>query len=117
MAITSGFASRGQFDFAIPQAVNLAEAGISVQDKRIGAFVVDYLASHKNIHGGAGYAFCAELMSPGHELQLMLVNTLRKASVTLPNAQADLSIIPGPRKRVVTTYLSRVRHVNFILDS
>jgi len=47
-------------DFALHHAVNLAESGRSVQEKRI------------------GYLFCAEIMSPDHELQLMLVNTLRK---------------------------------------
>lgn len=29
---------------------------------------------------GTGYTFCVELMPPDHELQLMLVNTLRKVS-------------------------------------
>ncbi|CCM00480.1 uncharacterized protein FIBRA_02514 [Fibroporia radiculosa] len=47
-------------DFAFAHAVNLAEAGTTVKDKRI------------------GYLFCSELMPPNHELQLMLVNTLRK---------------------------------------
>ncbi|KZT71326.1 ARM repeat-containing protein [Daedalea quercina L-15889] len=47
-------------DFALHHAVNLAESGPTVQDKRI------------------GYLFCAEAMPPDHELQLMLVNTLRK---------------------------------------
>jgi AP-4 complex subunit epsilon-1 len=36
MAITSGLLSNGQFDFALPHAVSLAEAGHTVQDKRIG---------------------------------------------------------------------------------
>lgn len=33
-----------------------------------------------------GYFFCAELMPADHELQLMLVNTLRKArlSISIP---------------------------------
>lgn len=29
----------------------------------------------------AGYLFCAEVMPPEHELQLMLVNSIRKVSV------------------------------------
>lgn len=29
-------------------------------------------------HSGIGYLFCSELMPADHELQLMLVNTLRK---------------------------------------
>ncbi|GJE90878.1 hypothetical protein PsYK624_070220 [Phanerochaete sordida] len=47
-------------EFALPHALNLAEAGHTVQDKRI------------------GYLYCAEMMPKSHELQLMLVNTLRK---------------------------------------
>ncbi|KAI9569737.1 armadillo-type protein [Boletus coccyginus] len=55
-------ASPGDLGFAFPHAVNLAELGQSPMDKKI------------------GYIFCTELMPPCHELQLMLVNTLRKAS-------------------------------------
>ncbi|KAF8557577.1 ARM repeat-containing protein [Imleria badia] len=55
-------ASPGDLEFAFPHAVNLAELGKSPLDKKI------------------GYMFCVELMPPNHELQLMLVNTLRKAS-------------------------------------
>ncbi|KAJ3756871.1 armadillo-type protein [Lentinula raphanica] len=44
----------------LPHALNLAEAGKNISEKRL------------------GYLFCAELMTEGHELQLMLVNTLRK---------------------------------------
>jgi len=61
-AIASGFPN-GELDFALPHAVNLAETGESVQDKRI------------------GYLFCANVMHPEHELQLMLVNTLRKVYI------------------------------------
>ncbi|KIJ67872.1 hypothetical protein HYDPIDRAFT_185857 [Hydnomerulius pinastri MD-312] len=50
----------GDLSFAFPHALNLAELGQSLMDKKI------------------GYSFCAELMPPNHELQLMLVNTLRK---------------------------------------
>ncbi|TFK74600.1 ARM repeat-containing protein [Pluteus cervinus] len=57
---TSGEAVRHQFDFALTHAVNLAETGRAIGEKRI------------------GYLFCAELMPPEHELRLMLVNTLRK---------------------------------------
>ncbi|RDB25374.1 AP-4 complex subunit epsilon-1 [Hypsizygus marmoreus] len=55
-----GFLPRDAFDFALSQAVSLAEASHSIGQKRI------------------GYLFCAEVMPPNHELQLMLVNTLRK---------------------------------------
>lgn len=60
MTITHGFLPNDVFDFALPHAVGLAEAGQRLEQKRI------------------GYLFCAEVMPPTHELQLMLVNTLRK---------------------------------------
>ncbi|TFK44520.1 armadillo-type protein [Crucibulum laeve] len=60
MTVTSGFLPTGSLEFALPHALNLAEAGHTVQDKRI------------------GYLFCDEIMPRDHELQLMLVNTLRK---------------------------------------
>ncbi|KAF9237513.1 armadillo-type protein [Melanogaster broomeanus] len=50
----------GDLDFSFPHAINLAELGQSLMDKKI------------------GYIFCVELMPSSHELQLMLVNTLRK---------------------------------------
>ncbi|KAF8444709.1 armadillo-type protein [Boletus edulis BED1] len=53
-------AGPGDLEFAFPHAVNLAGLGQSPMDKKI------------------GYIFCMELMPPSHELQLMLVNTLRK---------------------------------------
>ncbi|KAF8134583.1 armadillo-type protein [Boletus edulis] len=56
-------AGPGDLEFAFPHAVNLAGLGQSPMDKKI------------------GYIFCMELMPPSHELQLMLVNTLRKAGV------------------------------------
>lgn len=58
MALTT--TSPGDLNFAFRHAINLAEQGQSVLDKRI------------------GYTFCVELMPRNHELQLMLVNTLRK---------------------------------------
>ncbi|EPS95437.1 hypothetical protein FOMPIDRAFT_1038502 [Fomitopsis schrenkii] len=67
---STNVASEGaiNLDFALHHAVNLAESGPTVQDKRI------------------GYLFCAEVMPEDHELQLMLVNTLRKdlESIELP---------------------------------
>ncbi|TEB37502.1 ARM repeat-containing protein [Coprinellus micaceus] len=55
-----GFLVPGSFEFAFPHALNLAEVGRTIEEKRI------------------GYLFCAELMSTDHELRLMMVNTLRK---------------------------------------
>ncbi|KAG6920089.1 hypothetical protein DXG01_010157 [Tephrocybe rancida] len=60
MYVSHGLLSSDSFYFALPHAVTLAEAGRSIGQKRI------------------GYLFCAEVMPPDHELQLMLVNTLRK---------------------------------------
>ncbi|KAH8980845.1 ARM repeat-containing protein [Lactarius hatsudake] len=50
----------GALEFALPHAVNLAEAGSSIDERK------------------TGYLFCSEIMPPRHDLKLMLVNTLRK---------------------------------------
>ncbi|KAI0255354.1 armadillo-type protein [Lactifluus subvellereus] len=50
----------GTLEFALPHAVNLVEAGSSIEEKK------------------TGYLFCSEVMPPHHDLRLMLVNTLRK---------------------------------------
>lgn len=42
MAMTSGLLAHGELEFALTHAVNLAEAGISVSDKRIGTFTSLY---------------------------------------------------------------------------
>ncbi|KAF7362087.1 Adaptin-N domain-containing protein [Mycena venus] len=87
MSIASSAAlPAGSLDFALPQAVNLAEAGKKVHDKRI------------------GYLFCAEIMSAGHELRLMLVNTLRKdlESSTTPLICLALdNLITSPSEDVI----------------
>ncbi|PBK74014.1 ARM repeat-containing protein [Armillaria solidipes] len=59
-AVTTSALKQDALYFAIPHAINLAEAASNAKDKRI------------------GYLFCSEVMPPNHELQLMLVNTLRK---------------------------------------
>ncbi|KAI6032934.1 armadillo-type protein [Pisolithus orientalis] len=59
-AMALSVASPGDLSFAFHHAVNLAELGESILDKRI------------------GYTFCLQMMPPNHELHLMLVNTLRK---------------------------------------
>ncbi|TFY59621.1 hypothetical protein EVG20_g7714, partial [Dentipellis fragilis] len=69
----------GEMEFALPHAVNLAEAGASIQERRI------------------GYLFCAEMMPTDHELRLMLVNTLRK----------DLEILDVPRICLALDFLIR----------
>ncbi|KAJ7755738.1 armadillo-type protein [Mycena maculata] len=81
-------------DFALPQAVNLAEAGKKVHEKRI------------------GYLFCTEIMSPQHELRLMLVNTLRKDLESPTTALVCLSLdnlIVSPSEDVIPAVQSRLQ--------
>ncbi|KAK7057425.1 adaptin-N domain-containing protein [Favolaschia claudopus] len=83
----------GSLDFALPHAINLAEAATKVYDKRI------------------GYLFCAEIMSPTHELRLMLVNTLRKdleSSTTAVICLALDNLITSPSEDVVPAVQSRL---------
>ncbi|KAJ7690631.1 armadillo-type protein [Mycena rosella] len=93
MSIVSRALPNGSFDFALPQAVNLAEAGRTVHEKRI------------------GYLFCAELMSPLHELRLMLVNTLRKDLESSAPSLICLSLdnlITSPSEDVIPAVQSRL---------
>ncbi|KAJ6497850.1 armadillo-type protein [Mycena sanguinolenta] len=95
MSVTSSASlSEGSLDFALPQAVNLAEAGKKVHDKRI------------------GYLFCAEIMSPAHELRLMLVNTLRKDLESPTTALICLALdnlITSPSEDVIPAVQSRLQ--------
>ncbi|KAJ7350295.1 armadillo-type protein [Mycena albidolilacea] len=95
MSIASSAAlPAGSLDFALPQAVNLAEAGKKVHDKRI------------------GYLFCAEIMSPAHELRLMLINTLRKDLESPTMALICLaldSLITSPSEDVIPAVQSRLQ--------
>ncbi|KAJ7188509.1 armadillo-type protein [Mycena filopes] len=94
MSISSPALPTGSLDFALPQAVNLAEAGKTVHEKRI------------------GYLFCAELMSPTHELRLMLVNTLRKDLESPTTALICLSLdnlIMSPSEDVIPAVQSRLQ--------
>ncbi|KAF4621331.1 hypothetical protein D9613_000541 [Agrocybe pediades] len=58
--VTPGFLPPDAFDFAFPHAINMAEAGRTIEEKRL------------------GYLVCSEMMPLEHELRLMLINTLRK---------------------------------------
>ncbi|PFH52039.1 hypothetical protein AMATHDRAFT_57749 [Amanita thiersii Skay4041] len=60
--------------FALPHAVSLTEYGKTIEDKRI------------------GYHFCAQIMQPDDEFQLMLVNTLRKDLDSLSVARICLAL-------------------------
>ncbi|KAI0062104.1 ARM repeat-containing protein [Artomyces pyxidatus] len=76
MTATSGLAAN-DMEFALPHAVTLAEAGTSINERRI------------------GYLFCSAVMSLDHEFRLMLVNTLRK----------DLEAPEAPRICLALDYL------------
>ncbi|KAJ7782899.1 armadillo-type protein [Mycena metata] len=94
MSISSPALPTGSLDFALPPAVNLAEAGKKVHEKRI------------------GYLFCAELMPPAHELRLMLVNTLRKDLESPETALICLSLdnlIMSPSEDVIPAVQSRLQ--------
>ncbi|KAJ7647590.1 armadillo-type protein [Roridomyces roridus] len=93
MSINSAALPSSSLDFALPQAVNLAEAGRKGHEKRI------------------GYLFCAEIMSPNHELRLMLVNTLRKdleSSTTSLVCLALDNLIASPSEDVIPAVQSRL---------
>ncbi|PIL24211.1 hypothetical protein GSI_13964 [Ganoderma sinense ZZ0214-1] len=80
-------------EFALPHAINLAEAGQRTQDKR------------------TGYLFCAEVMAPEHELQLMLVNSIRKdiESPAVPRICLALDIlIQSPSRDVIPAIQTRL---------
>ncbi|KAJ6602168.1 armadillo-type protein [Mycena sp. CBHHK59/15] len=94
MSITSPALPSGSLNFALPYAVQLAEAGKTVQEKRI------------------GYLFCAEVMSPDHELRLMLVNTLRKDLEAPTTSLVCLSLdnlIMSPSEDVIPAVQSRLQ--------
>lgn len=50
MTATSSIFPKGSFDFALPHALSLAEAGTSVEDKRIGKSDVEYFSYKSHIH-------------------------------------------------------------------
>ncbi|RDX56517.1 ARM repeat-containing protein [Lentinus brumalis] len=80
-------------EFALPHAINLAEAGQTIQDKR------------------TGYLFCAQVMPSEHELQLMLVNSIRKdlESPSVPRICLALdTLIQSPSKDVIPAIQPRL---------
>ncbi|KAI0819517.1 ARM repeat-containing protein [Trametes gibbosa] len=92
-AMTVNPGTHVDLDFALPHAINLAEAAQTVQDKR------------------AGYLFCAEVMPPEHELQLMLVNSIRKdlESSAVPRMCLALdALVQSPSKDVIPAVQSRL---------
>ncbi|KAL5534648.1 hypothetical protein ACEPAG_1111 [Sanghuangporus baumii] len=78
--------------FALPLAVHLAEAGSKTSEKRM------------------GYLFCWEVMPRDHELQLMLVNTVRKDLMSSFVARINLaleSLVNLPSSDVVPAVQTR----------
>ncbi|KAI0282501.1 armadillo-type protein [Russula aff. rugulosa BPL654] len=84
----------GALEFALLHAVNLAEAGSSMEERK------------------AGYLFCSEIMPPHHDLKLMLVNTLRKdleADSAMRIALALNYLIQCPSEDVIPAVQMRLR--------
>lgn len=77
MSVTSNILAN-QVEFALHHAVNLAEAGSTIHERRIGIQFRVASCVYLTVYDTVGYSFCAEIMPPNHELHLMLVNTLRK---------------------------------------
>ncbi|KAG2148535.1 armadillo-type protein [Suillus cothurnatus] len=84
----------GELAFALPQAVNLAEMGQTLRDKQL------------------GFVFCTEVMPPNHELQLMLVNTIRKDLESSSTARVCLALsvlIQMPNDEVIPAIQSHLQ--------
>ncbi|KAF4598384.1 hypothetical protein EYR38_006786 [Pleurotus pulmonarius] len=93
MATTFGSLGHSVIESALPHAVTLAESGGTIQNKRI------------------GYLFCAQMMPAAHELQLMLVNTLRKdlENPDIPHICIALdSLCESPNGLVIPAVQSRL---------
>ncbi|PVG00771.1 ARM repeat-containing protein [Serendipita vermifera] len=72
--------------FAVPTAFSLAEAGITMEERR------------------AGYLFCSQVLPRGHEMQLLIVNTIRKdleSTIESRNILALDAIIASPSMDVI----------------
>ncbi|KAF9528535.1 armadillo-type protein [Crepidotus variabilis] len=95
-AVTPGFLPHDALDFAFSHAINLAAAGGKIEEKRI------------------GYLFCSEIIPMGHELRLMLVNTLRKdlESDYVPHVCLALdNLIASPNEDVIPAVQSRLHEL------
>ncbi|KAJ3511219.1 hypothetical protein NLJ89_g4224 [Agrocybe chaxingu] len=91
--ISPGLLGKDAFEFAFLHAINLAEAGQKIEDKRI------------------GYLFCSEIIPLDHELRLMLVNTLRKdleSNDVLRICLALDNLIGSPTEDVIPAVQSRL---------
>ncbi|OJA17845.1 hypothetical protein AZE42_03319 [Rhizopogon vesiculosus] len=84
----------GELAFALPHAVNLAEMGKTLRDKQL------------------GFVFCTEVMPANHELQLMLVNTIRKDLESSSTARICLALsflIQAPNDDVIPAVESHLQ--------
>lgn len=79
-SVTPGFLAKGAFDFAFPHAINLAASAKKIEEKRIGRPKNGSVEFRVAEACSAGYLFCSEIMPTGHELRLMLINTLLKVN-------------------------------------
>jgi AP-4 complex subunit epsilon-1 len=85
----------GALEFALLHAVNLAEAGSSMEERKAGTFCV--ASDYSRFILLPGYLFCSEIMPPHHDLKLMLVNTLRKVYTTAVQQGVPSQASLGPR--------------------
>ncbi|KAH9171445.1 ARM repeat-containing protein [Lactarius sanguifluus] len=86
----------GALEFALPHAVNLVEAGSSIDERK------------------TGYLFCSEIMPPRHDLKLMLVNTLRKDLEADSIARISLALnylIQCPSEDVIPAVQARLQNL------
>lgn len=92
-SVSPGFLAEGAFDFAFPHAINLAATTKKNEEKRI------------------GYLFCSEIMPTGHELRLMLINTLLKDLESEDVRRVCLALdnlITSPNEDVIPAVQSRL---------
>lgn len=98
-SVTPGFLTSDAFDFAFHHAINLAETGTNVEQKRIGRQSEQYMTRETVMTVKLGYLFCAEMMPLDHDLRLMLINTLRKVCTSFSDAcPAGFKPYTGSRK-------------------
>ena len=70
-------------DFALVSALQLAERGISIRERRIGVSAgSDHLRLHVHqLMVMVGYLYLAESMPLDHEMGLLMINTIRKVAL------------------------------------
>ena len=90
-ASETGVISQSSLAFALPAAINLAEAGRTIGEKRTGSICLNIdLSFMSHCDFCEGYMFCAEIMPREHEMQLMMVNTIHKVNLSHFNSVKSL---------------------------